>query len=60
MAKPAVALTILSMLFGSGAVLMTPTDAVAECKIKCEKCIVNLKEGTAECTNCTLEDCQPG
>ena len=41
-----------------GALLYAPAAATAECKITCKKCVIDLGEGTAECTDCTIEGCE--
>lgn len=47
----------LSMLLATGALMTSPLDAQGGCKIKCEKCTVNLNTGEAECTDCTITGC---
>ena len=48
----------------AGAALAAPgnvllgQDEEEECRIECETCTINLKEGTAECSNCTIKGCK--
>ena len=54
--------TLRALMIAIGLAMLVPSaGAFAQeqgCTIKCERCVVDTKTGTAECTNCTITGCK--
>lgn len=50
---------VSSWALALAALVLSPLAfASDDCEITCEKCVVDLRDGTAECSNCTVSGCE--
>lgn len=52
---------VSSWMLALGALVLSPSAfGSGDCKITCERCVIDLIGGTAECSDCTLSGCERG